>query len=185
MAADGARAAGGGAGDWGPQQQFARLIWGPIAGVPPRPKRSRLPAAAGALGLQLHVVHASTERDLDAAFATLVQLRASALVIGTDSFFTTRVEQLAELTLHHAMPAIYVVRDFPVAGGLMSYGSRLSDAFRLQGVYTGRILKGEKAADLPVQQAAKVELVINLKTAKALGLTVPPGLLAIANEVIE
>jgi putative ABC transport system substrate-binding protein len=144
-----------------------------------------LPAAADALGLQLHVLHASTERDLDAAFATLVQLHASALVIGTDSFYTTRVEQLAVLTLHHAVPAIFVAREFPVAGGLMSYGSNLSDAFRLQGVYTGRILKGEKPGDLPVQQAAKVELVLNLKTAKALGLKVSEDVLSITDEVIE
>jgi len=144
-----------------------------------------LPAAAGALGLQLHVLHASTEREIDAAFATLVQLRAGALVIGTDSFYTTRVEQLAALTLQHAIPATYVAREFPVAGGLMSYGSNLSDAFRLQGAYTGRILKGEKPADLPVQQAAKVELTLNLKTAKALGIAVPITLLGRADEVIE
>jgi putative ABC transport system substrate-binding protein len=144
-----------------------------------------LPAAAGALGLQLHVLHASTERELDAAFATLVQLRAGALVIGTDSFYPTRVEQLAALTLHNAVPAIHVAREFPFVGGLMSYGSNLSDAFRLQGAYTGRILKGEKPADLPVRQATKIEVTINLKTAKALGITFPLTLLGRADEVIE
>jgi putative ABC transport system substrate-binding protein len=144
-----------------------------------------LQEAAGSIGLQLHVLHARTERDFDAAFATLVQLRAGALVIGADAFFINQSEQLAALALRHAVPAIFVVREFVAAGGLMSYGGELKDAFRLMGVYTGRILKGEKPADLPVQQVTKFQLTINMKTANALGLTVPLPLLGRADEVIE
>ena len=142
-------------------------------------------AAAHVLGLQLHIVRASTERDFEPAFATLVQSRARALVIGIDSFFTGRREQLAALALRHRVPAIYQYRDFAAAGGVMSYGGSLTEAFRLVGLYTGRILKGEKPAELPVQQATKVELVVNMKTAKALGLEFPPNLLALADEAIE
>jgi putative tryptophan/tyrosine transport system substrate-binding protein len=142
-------------------------------------------AAARNLGLQLHVLHASTERDFDTAFASLAQLRAGGLVIGADAFFVSRSEQLAELALRHAVPAIYQFRAFAAAGGLMSYGSNVTDAYRLAGVYTGRILKGEKPADLPIQQSTKVELIINLKTAKALGLTVPLPLSGRADELIE
>ncbi len=142
-------------------------------------------AAARNLGLQLHVLHASTERDFDTVFATLAQLRAGGLVIGADAFFVSRSEQLAALALRHAVPAIYQFRAFTAAGGLMSYGSNLTDAYRLAGVYTGRILKGEKPADLPIQQSTKVELIINLKTAKALGLTVPLPLSGRADELIE
>jgi putative ABC transport system substrate-binding protein len=144
-----------------------------------------LQAAARTLGLQLHVLHAGAEREFDAVFAAMVQLRAGALMIGADPFFTSRSEQLAALTLRHAVPAIYLYRAFTAAGGLMSYGGSNSEAYRLAGVYTGRILNGAKPADLPVQQATKIELILNLKTAKALGLTVPPSLLARADEVIE
>jgi len=142
-------------------------------------------AAARSLGLQLHVLHASSERDLDAAFATLLQLRAGALIVGADAFFVNQSEQLAALALRHGVPTISLIREFAAAGGLMSYGSDLADAFRVMGVYSGRILKGEKPADLPVQQETKFALIINLKTARALGLTIPLPLLGRADEVIE
>jgi putative ABC transport system substrate-binding protein len=141
--------------------------------------------AARTLGLQLHVVHATTERDFDTVFANLVQLRARGLVIGSDPFFAGRSEQLAALSVRHAVPTIFQYHEFAAAGGLMSYGGSLTDTYHLVGVYAGRILKGERPANLPVQQSAKVELIINLKTAKALGLTVPITLLGRADEVIE
>jgi putative ABC transport system substrate-binding protein len=144
-----------------------------------------LQSAARALGVQLHVLHASTESDFATIFVTLVQRRTGALVIGNDTFFISRSEQLAALALRHAMPAAYQFRAFAAAGGLLSYGSSLTDLYRLVGIYAGRILNGEKPADLPVQQATKVELIINLKTAKALGLTVSLPLLGRADEVIE
>ena len=141
--------------------------------------------AARALGLQTQILGASSEREIDTAFTTLVQRGASALVVIADSFFNSQRNQLAALAAHHMVPTIYELREFAEVGGLMSYGPNLRDAFHQVGVYTGRILKGEKPADLPVQQAVKVELVINLKTAKALSLTVPPTLLTRADEVIE
>jgi putative ABC transport system substrate-binding protein len=144
-----------------------------------------LQAAARTLGVQLHILHASTERDIDEAFAGLPQLRAGGLMIGGDAFFNTRSEQLGALTVRHAVPTIYQYREFAAAGGLMSYGSNLADAYHLAGVYTARILGGAKPADLPVQQSTKVELIINMKTAKALGLTFPLSLLGRADEVIE
>jgi len=142
-------------------------------------------AAARTLGLQLHVLNASTERDIDTAFATLIKLRAGGLVVGADVFIITREEQLAALALRHRLPAIFQTRAFAVAGGLMSYAGSAADAYRQAGVYTGRVLKGERPADLPVQQTTKVELIINLKTAKTLGITVPLPLLGRADEVIE
>src|SRR5262245_5787174 len=149
------------------------------------PTTKNLRAAAHTLGLQLHILHASTDRDFETVFATLIQLQVGALVIGADPFFSSRLEQLAALTVRHAVPTVYQSREFTAAGGLMSYGASFTDTFRAAGVYTGRILKGDKPADLPVQQVVKVELIINLKTAKALGLTVPLPLLGRADEVIE
>jgi putative ABC transport system substrate-binding protein len=142
-------------------------------------------AGARSLGLQLPVVQASSDRDFDAVFENLVQLRADGLMISSDGLFISRSEQLGALTLRHAVPTVFQYREFAAAGGLMSYGGSNTDSYRLVGVYTGRILKGEKPADLPVQQSTKVELIINLKTAKALGLTVPLSLLTRADEVIE
>jgi putative tryptophan/tyrosine transport system substrate-binding protein len=144
-----------------------------------------LQATARLLGLQLHLLHASSDADIDAVFATLTELRAAGLVIGTDAFFTSRNEKLAALGLRYRIPTIYQWREFVAAGGLVSYGGSAADSYRLAGVYTGRILKGEKPADLPVQQATKFELFINLKTAKALGIAVPQSMLVAADEVIE
>jgi putative tryptophan/tyrosine transport system substrate-binding protein len=144
-----------------------------------------LQAAARTLGLQLHVLNASTESDIETVFVTLAELHASGLVIPSDVFIITHEERLAALALRHGMPAVFQPRSAATAGGLMSYSGSALDVYRQAGVYTGRILKGEKPADLPVQQATKLELVINLKTAKGLGLTVPLPLLARADEVIE
>jgi putative ABC transport system substrate-binding protein len=142
-------------------------------------------AAATKLGLQINILHASTDGDFDTAFASLHQLRAGGLVIGSDAFLVSRSEQLAALALRHAVPAIYQFREFAAAGGLMSYGGSSTDGHRLAAIYTGRILKGEKPADLPIQQATKVELIVNMKTAKTLGVTIPLSLLGRADEVIE
>ncbi len=145
-----------------------------------------LRVAAQAIGLKLHVVHASNERDFDSVFATLSRLGAGGLVISPDVFFVSRREQLGALTLQHAVPTIWDQgREFATAGGLISYGASVADSYRLAGVYTGRILKGEKPSDLPVQQSTKIELIVNLRTAKALGLNVPELILARADEVIE
>lgn len=144
-----------------------------------------LQAASRTMGLPIQIVHASAENDFDTAFATLSQQQAGGLVIGADAFFNSRSERLAVLTVRHRMPAVFQFREFAAAGGLMSYGGSFTDSYRLAGVYTGRILKGEKPANLPVQQSTKAELLINLKTAKALGLTVPLPLLGRADEVIE
>jgi putative ABC transport system substrate-binding protein len=143
-----------------------------------------LSAAAATLGLKLHILRASGEQDFTTVFKTLAELRA-ALVIGTDVFFNSRSDELAALALRYGVPAIYQYREFTAAGGLMSFGGSIAESYRLAGIYAGRILKGEKPADLPVQQVTKVELIVNLKTANALGLTIPLPLLGRADEVIE
>jgi putative tryptophan/tyrosine transport system substrate-binding protein len=137
-----------------------------------------LRAAGGVLGLQINVLNARNEPEIEAAFATLLQLRADALLIGADAFLISQFEQLATLALRHALPTIAVSREFTLTGGLSSYGASLTDAWHQSGVYTGRILKGEKPGDLPVQQSTKMELIINMKTAKKLGVEVPETLLA-------
>ena len=136
-------------------------------------------------GVQLQILKASSESEIDAAFTTLVQLHTAALVVGGDPFFADRREQLVTLAASHAVPSIYQSRGFAEAGGLISYGLSFTAAFRQVGIYAGKILKGEKPADLPVQQPTKFLLVINLKTAKAIGLTIPPAVLDLADEVIE
>ena len=142
-------------------------------------------AAAPVVGLKIQILKASTDREIDAAFASLVQARTGALLVGGDIFFNNRIERLVELAARHAIPTMYLTREFVAAGGLISYGISLTEQYRQVGLYTGRILKGEKPADLPVIQATKLELIINLKTAKALGLQIPDRLLALADEVIE
>jgi len=144
-----------------------------------------MPEAARVEGLQLHILKASVEREIDTAFETLVQLQAGALVVGADAFFFSERDHLVALAARHAVPSIYDTREFTAAGGLISYGPSLTGTYRQAGIYTGRILKGAKPADLPIERPTTFELVINLKTAKALGLAVPQSLLAGANEVIE
>jgi putative tryptophan/tyrosine transport system substrate-binding protein len=163
------------------------LLVNPASPAQAEPQTHELQAAAQKLGLQLHVLHARTELEIDAAFATIVQLRAGGLVIGPDVLFNgvTRSQQLAALALRYRVPTIYQYPEFTAAGGLMSYGSNLVEMFRLTGVYVGRILNGEKPADLPVQRTTTVELIINMKTAKALDLSVPLMLLGRADEVVE
>ena len=142
-------------------------------------------AAASTLGVQLHVLHAGAEQDLDTAFAKLIELQVGGLVIGTNSLFNTWKERLAALSINHRVPTIHQYREFALAGGLMSYGTDTSDLSRQVGIYTGRILKGERPADMPVQQATKVDLVLNLRTAKMFGLTFPETMVARADELIE
>ena len=161
------------------------LLLNPTNKVVAEPLYKDVQAGARELGLQLRVLNASTESDFERVFASLKQMQLGALVIISDPFFISKSEQLAALTIRYAVPAIFPYRTFTDAGGLMSYGSSYTDSYRLSGVYTGRILKGEKPANLPVQQATKVELVINQKTAKALGISLPQALISRADEVIE
>ena len=146
---------------------------------------AELQAAAQKFGQRIQIINAATEQDLEPAFASMVQLKVGALLVGSDPFFNAVRDQIVSLAARHAIPAIYEQRSFVAAGGLMSYGTNLADAYRQAGSYTGRILKGEKPADMPVVQATKFELVLNLKTAKALSLNIPSGLLTIADEMIE
>jgi putative ABC transport system substrate-binding protein len=142
-------------------------------------------ASARTLGVQLHVVSATTDNEIEDAFVSMANLRAGGLIINADFFFSSRIEWLASLAVRYAVPAVYALREFVEAGGLMSYGASLTESYRLTGIYTGRILKGDKPADLPVQQATKVELYINLKTAKTLGITIPLPLSGRADELFE
>jgi len=167
-----------------PQARMIALLMNPNA-PNTEPMVRDVQEAARARGLQFRVLAASTERAIDAAFASLVQLHIGALVVGTDAFFNSRREQLVTLAARHTVPAIYEWREFVATGGLISYGPSLTDIWRHAGVYVGRILRGAKPADLPVEQPTKFELVINLKTAKELGVTVPQSILAWADEVIE
>jgi putative tryptophan/tyrosine transport system substrate-binding protein len=168
-----------------PAATVLALLTNPTNIVAAKTQTQAVEAAARRFGLQLHVLHASAERDFDSVFASLSQLRTDALVISGDLFYTSRSEQLAALTVRHAVPSIYQFREFAAAGGLLSYGGSITEWGHQGGIHTGRILAGAKPADLPVQQGTKFELFINLKTAKALGLTVPPTLLARADEVFE
>jgi putative tryptophan/tyrosine transport system substrate-binding protein len=167
-----------------PQARIIALLMNPNA-PNAKPMIRDVQGAARARGLQFHVLEASTEGAIDAAFASLVQLHVGALVVGTDPFFNSRREQLVTLAARHTVPTIYEWREFVTAGGLISYGPSLTDIWRHAGVYVGRILRGAKPADLPVEQPTKFELVINLKTAMELGLTVPQSILAWADDVIE
>jgi putative ABC transport system substrate-binding protein len=167
-----------------PKAAVIGMLVNPASQVSEREERETQ-AAARALGQQLHVLKASSERDIDNAFATLIQYQIGALLIGANALFSGQRDQLVALAARHAMPTLHYSREFVEAGGLMSYGSSIRDAYRQVGVYVGRILKGEKPADLPIIQSSKFDLVINLKTAKTLGLTVPFGLLNAADEVIE
>jgi len=163
---------------------FALLV-NPANPALAEPVSERVQAAARTLGMKLHVLHASSEPELEAALATTARLQTAGLVVGPDPFFNSRIEQLAALTSRQGLPTVYQWREFTAAGGLLSYGSSITDVYRQAGIYTGRILKGEKPADLPVEQTTKVELFVNLKAAQALGVTVPTALLVRADEVIE
>ncbi len=168
-----------------PAARVMALLVNPASPYQAKTQSNAALLAAQTLGLELHVLNASTESDFDAVFTNMIQLRAGGLVIASDPFFIGRSEQLAALTVRHAVPTIFETHEFAAAGGLMSYGAPIGETYRLAGNYTGRILKGDKPADLPVQLATKVELFINLKTAKALGITFPLTLLGRADEVIE
>jgi len=168
-----------------PTARVMALLVNPTDSVYAEMQSRAVLAAAHTLGLEIHVLNASTEDDFDSVFANVGHLRAGGLVIGGGAFFYSRIKQLAALAIRHAVPAVFQSREFVAAGGLLSYGSEVTDAYRLAGVYTGRVLKGDRLADLPILQAMKVELFINLKTAKALGITVPLPLSGRADEVLE
>jgi ABC-type uncharacterized transport system substrate-binding protein len=168
-----------------PKAGVVAMLVNPTVPELAEPQAREVLSAAQAFGIELHVLNASTEQDFDRVFVKLTELRADGLVIGGDAFFTTHAKRLAALTVQHAVPAIYQWREFAAAGGLMSYGSNITDTHRLVGIYAGRILKGDKPADLPVQQATKVEMYINFKTARALGITIPLPLSGRADEVFE
>jgi ABC-type uncharacterized transport system substrate-binding protein len=168
-----------------PTANIIALLVNPTSPILAETTRKDLHTAASTRGLDLRVLNASTERELEPTFANLRQLGAGGLVIASDAFFSSHLEQLGALAIRYAVPAVYQFREFAAAGGLISYGSSLMEPFRQAGIYTGRVLTGEKPADLPVQQVTKVELVINLKTAKALGLTIPLPLVGRADDVIE
>jgi putative ABC transport system substrate-binding protein len=167
-----------------PRAELVALLINPTSPVA-EPQTRDAEAAASALGFKLTILNAVAENDFDQVFATLVQRRADALLISADPFFTSRREHLVALAARHAIPTLYEVREFVEAGGLMSYGAVLREGYYKGGIYAGRILRGVNPADLPVEQVNKLELVINLKTAKALGLEIPDKLLALADEVIE
>jgi putative ABC transport system substrate-binding protein len=168
-----------------PMATSLALLLNPSNPTVAEPITREILASARTLGLQLHIVSATTDNEIDHAFASLATLRAGGLVIGSDPFFTDRTEHLASLAIRYAVPAVYSRREFAMAGGLMSYGASITEAYRLAGIYSGRVLKGERPGDLPVQQATKVELYINLKTAKTLGITIPLPLSGRADELFE
>jgi putative ABC transport system substrate-binding protein len=168
-----------------PQSKSFSVLVNPVNRVNFDVAMKGLEASSRTLGLQLQILNASTEPEIEAAFAKLAQLQVGGFIIAADTFFNSRPQQLAALTLKHAVPAVHTVREFAASGGLVSYGGNIRDTHRQAGIYTARILKGEKPADLPVQQATKVELYINLKTAKALGIAVPLPLSGRADELFE
>jgi ABC-type uncharacterized transport system substrate-binding protein len=168
-----------------PAARVVGLLVNPTNPAAAEPQEREVLAGARKLGLEVHVLNAGTEADFDVAFAKLVELRAAGLMISADAFFTSHSEQLAALAVRYAVPTVYTRREFTLAGGLLTYGSDITDSYRLAGIYTGRILGGDKPADLPVQLATKVELIINLKAARALGISVPLPILGRADEVIE
>jgi putative ABC transport system substrate-binding protein len=168
-----------------PTAQVIAYLANPANTTTTRAELEELRAVARALGVELRVLNAANESEIDTAFATLAKEPSMPVVVGTDNLFTDRPDRLVTLAARHTIPAMYPYRYFAAAGGLMSYGADLADAYRVVGAYAGRILEGAKPADLPVQQLVKVELAINLKTAKALGITFPPTVFARADEVIE
>src|SRR5262245_47447538 len=182
VAARGARAADSAAGD---RVTPPRMLVNPADAAATQTTLREVTVAARAMGLQIQIFNASTSREISAVFATFARERPDAIFVASDPFFQTRRVQFAALAAHHAIPATYSSRDYPEAGGLMSYGANVTDAWRQTGAYAGRILKGTKPADLPVVQSSKFELVINAEIARMLGLTVPDKLLVAADEVIE